>query len=411
MGDWAALPDDILVIILQLIVIGKDHCSFGCVCRSWRRAALLFLSIFVPKGAPCLIVPDKNTSCSSIAHQHRRLLLAFQIGKDIAEIEGFLPQIRIPPRDICLGSYQGWLVMISKYVKIYIWNPFSCTSIDLLMCKYYRLSGLQLCMLSLYEKEIKLAVLDMYISKAILSTVPTAPNCFIFIIYGYKNFAFCNVSDKVWRYMFRPQSNHDPTTPPQSYTDAVYFKGQFYIVSASGEIFSCDVTASRPGLISVYGPPPKTLSAHQWYLVECRGELYRVMQQLMRCRFAAGKDDDACIGIDNQDLHQALDEHFRGESYGCNGFEVHKLMSDTVGWIQVRNFEGNAVFLGRNQSFSLSNPGDYGYKRNRIYFTDHRSINNDMGVFNLEDGTMESPLYKTNSRFIVPPAIWMIPNT
>ncbi|XP_038711623.1 F-box protein SKIP23-like [Tripterygium wilfordii] len=419
MRDWAELPLDALQVILQKLIIGKDYYRFACACRSWSSVVVTYLSRYAPMDSPCLIV-------SGTTSQSRHLACA--VGKDIAKDQDFLPQISVPLREICIGSYQGWVVMIDDDIDMYLLNPFSDTCIDLPQIDMLEINNLGSFIIHgiSFNMDGKLARFNYCIGKVILSTIPTASDCFVLFIYGHKKLAFCKVGDEAWSYIDDGALRYDIDRNPKFYMDAIYFKGLFYVVSARGEIFACDLTVSEPTLTEIYGNgsltshalinsvlPPYTQLL--WYLVECRGELFRILQAAK----PQGKEEDHVnlaepIVIEGEDGHKTLDNLYQGVSYGSFYFEIHKLdtrSGSKPSWVQVDTFEGDAVFLGRNQSFSLSNPLDFGYKGNRIYYTDHRSVNIEPGVFKLEDGIVE-PLYKSNSSgLIVPPAIWVIPRS
>lgn len=111
------------------------------------------------------------------------------------------------------------------------------------------------------------------------------------------------------------------------------------------------------------------------------------------------------------------------------GFKVYKLDVSRKSWVEVRDLGGDSLFLGKNSSSSISS-GDFpGYKGNRIYFTDDnphvfgqafnpaesRGIKFDMGIYNLDDGLIESlhvPGYKDDAKNSYwPPPIWVLPKS
>ncbi|XP_038725595.1 F-box protein SKIP23-like isoform X2 [Tripterygium wilfordii] len=230
MRDWAELPLDALQLILQKLIIGKDYYRFACVCRSWSSVAVTYLSRYAPMDSPCLIV-------SGTTSQSRHL--AFVVGKDIAKEQDFLPQISVPLREICIGSYQGWVVMIDDDIDIYLLNPFSDTCIDLPQIDMLELNNLGSFIINGFNFNMdgKLARFNFCIGKVILSTIPTASDCFVLFIYGHKKLAFCKVGDEAWSYIDDGALRYDIDRNPKFYMDAIYFKGQFYVVSARGEIY------------------------------------------------------------------------------------------------------------------------------------------------------------------------------
>ncbi|XP_038678603.1 putative F-box protein At5g55150 [Tripterygium wilfordii] len=418
MRNWAELPQDVLLVILQKLIIGKDYHRFAFVCRSWTGVVVNYLERYAPSGSPCLIVPAPGIASKSKS----RRLLASPVGKDIDKEQDFLPQVRVPLQDVYIGSHQGWLIMLTDAMGMYLLNPISDTRINLPEIWLLELNNIYRYTIAMIYLEPMWPRLSFCRSKVILSTIPTASDCFVLLIYGYKKLAFCKVGDEDWTFIDDKAFRYRIEKNFRFFMDAIYLKGQFYVVSARGEIFGFDLTVSEPKLTTMYAHGLHTnalihrVPSHDWqllwYLVECRGQLFRILQvEKRRIEEEDHVNQAEAIGIGAEHPHTPLDKLYCRVSYSSYCFEVCKLdtrSGSKPSWIQVDNFEGDAVFLGRNQSFSLSNPHEFGYKRNRIYFTDHASVNNDMGVFNLEDGTVE-PLYKTNSRFILPSAIWVIP--
>lgn len=87
-------------------------------------------------------------------------------------------------------------------------------------------------------------------------------------------------------------------------------------------------------------------------------------------------------------------------------------------WESMTSLDDKVLFLGENASLALKASNYRGCKGNRIYFTDDYSGANydsiasiagdhDVGVYNLEDGSIESlPCYPQNSHW----PIWITPS-
>ncbi|XP_038711842.1 uncharacterized protein LOC120006036 [Tripterygium wilfordii] len=286
------------------------------------------------------------------------------------------------------------------------------------------------------------------ISKAFLSTTPTNSNCcFVMVIHeGFREFAYCKVGDTTWR----PINGPDLTGKPYSfYVDAIYFKGKFYVIARTRVIYICDLAALEPTMIEYcLGPEPSPHSS-QMYLVESgEGELLLVFQ-ISTCNYYEDLIDDEleCVEVHlrratNKSTEKRIeipskhsryedvidtydyDNNFRHASHKrvfvTQYFEVYKLdtrSKSEPSWIElVESLNGESLFVGLNQSFSVSNPRLFGYKENKIYFTDnvifmHQTFccsGNDMGVFDLKECTVES-LDMRHFKYTRPPPIWVIP--
>ncbi|KAF9609344.1 hypothetical protein IFM89_015599 [Coptis chinensis] len=116
--------------------------------------------------------------------------------------------------------------------------------------------------------------------------------------------------------------------------------------------------------------------------------------------------------------HQNHATEFEVWRYRTTKFTVYKL-EETDGyrkWKKVKNIGANAFFLGYNSSFSLAASKNFGCKQNSIYFTEFQPplswmvpMWHDIGIFNLEDGSVES-IYPVDSNPIRPPPFWFTPN-
>ncbi|XP_038683510.1 uncharacterized protein LOC119983853 isoform X1 [Tripterygium wilfordii] len=413
MADWSELPPDLLLTIARkLINVPDDHYRLSCVCRSWSHVILDYLNRYVLPYSPCLMVPGINCD---VTCKFRRLL-SFPVGKDITKEGERLPQIPVPHIDLCRGSYEGWLVMIKNNLDMYLLNPFSDRRIDL---------PSETTLQQPSDGEERLSKWDVY--KAILSKNPSdASDCFVMVLFD--GLAFCKLGDKVWTPI------HHQRQTWEGYMDALYFKGNFYIVSSNSVTYICDVRASpQPSMTKIEVEQCLLCS---FFLVESRGELWKIYcgtgydssedeeefpedlhteDHVINQAEQSGNGDLNCF-----DKYDLVDHnHYFSSSLKTKYFCVWKL--DTVGgskpsWIDVENLDGVALFLGLNQSFSLSDPRIFGYQENRIYYTDSsRELHKrgwpsgyDTGIFNFRDDTIES-LYKTDSKSVKPPAIWVTP--
>ncbi|XP_038711843.1 F-box protein KIB4-like [Tripterygium wilfordii] len=436
MADWTQLPHDILWtnILCKLSVV--DHYRLSLVCKSWRSVTVEYINGYPSPGAPpCLMVPGtdilRDTNCKT-----RRILVSPVL---LPPNNNHIPKVGVPHVDLCRGSYQGWLVMINNDMDMYLLNPFSRKRIDLpsvmtlempcprdrFMCKWQ-------------------------ISKAFLSTTPTNSNCcFVMVIHeGFREFAYCKVGHTTWRPINGPDLTGKPySVSTSAYWDAIYLKGKFYVIAGTKVIYVCDLAAIEPTMIEYCSGPEPSPNSSQMYLVESGGgELllifristrhYDLIDDELECvevhlRRAANKSTVKRIEIpskhsryedviDTYDYENNFLLQYHNHRFVTQYFEVYKLdtrSKSEPSWTELEeSLDGESLFVGLNQSFSISNPRLFGYKENQIYFTDNALTThqifcysgNDMGVFDLKECTVES-LDMRHFKYTTPPPIWVIP--
>ncbi|KAF9606219.1 hypothetical protein IFM89_023802 [Coptis chinensis] len=95
------------------------------------------------------------------------------------------------------------------------------------------------------------------------------------------------------------------------------------------------------------------------------------------------------------------------------GFQVYKLdFGSPNKWIEIQSLGDCALFLGYSSSFSLLSSDFSGSKSNCICFTNEQGFGGqDMGIFNLEDGSINKFLYPSETLLVMPLPIWFAPNT
>lgn len=195
------------------------------------------------------------------------------------------------------------------------------------------------------------------------------------------------------------------------YSGAIYYKEKFHVVDSYGKVFICDIDASVPTITEFPWQPKLSEVVQEWYLVEMGGELLRVCRKvaLNNQKFYDSDEDDNNNNYD-------ISIHVRQYTYMTYRFKICKLDSSNKKWVPVMDLGEYALFLGLNNSASMSVVDFPGIKANHIYFTDDRVIAHhlfdhsgyDMGIFNLEDSTIEQ-LYMKDSELTRPPAVWVTP--
>lgn len=233
---------------------------------------------------------------------------------------------------------------------------------------------------------------DSFFKKVILSTSPSDQSNYIVlaIINQTGDLAYCKKGDLSWKFIDDAQGYCE---------DAIYFQGMFYAVNKFGGIVVCDVNFDSPRVSFIN--TPHQVGGDMQYLVACMDELLLVTRY--------------------------LELEFDGDSrqldiiYRTTEFQVSRLDLKGPKWEVVTSLDDWVLFVGENSSFVLSASDFPECKGNQIYFTDDYSEWNydgvngdhDLGVYNLEDGSIEDlPCYPRNSYSgrCWPPPIWVSPN-
>lgn len=243
-------------------------------------------------------------------------------------------------------------------------------------CNYYSLTDMR----------------DSFIKKNVLSNSPSSgfPFVALAIINPGDVLAFCKSGLNSWKYIEEAGSFTE---------DVTYMNGLFYAVDKYGNVAVCDVRGDLPIVEFIYNPQ-LILSGDMRYLVVSMGKLLLVTRFL-----------ELSLGLESV-LGNVLCRTGR--------FHVFKLDSVQLKWEEMMSLDNMVLFLGNNSSLALMASDFPGCKGNKIYFSDdhseaqyYDSINEDVGVYNLEDGSVDTlPCCPGNSdpQLLWSPPIWIAPN-
>ncbi|PIA61570.1 hypothetical protein AQUCO_00300827v1 [Aquilegia coerulea] len=230
--------------------------------------------------------------------------------------------------------------------------------------------------------------------KVVLSANPTLnPNNYVVIaIFGsYSKMAFYKPGDDAWTSLdIKPSSKNQAwiqarelsDRPASLQQDVIYYKNKFYAVDFFGALWVYGLSVPHPRLYNMV-PSHDNQFYHLKYIVQSCGHLLLV-----------GRN---CPMLD---------------------VETKKLDWYDLKWVETKNLCGQMLFLGDNESLSLSASDYPGCKQNHIYFTDNyldRYYSGecpgppDMGVYNLEDGTVEPHYQVTQFKRFLPAPVWIEP--
>ncbi|TXG50526.1 hypothetical protein EZV62_023050 [Acer yangbiense] len=359
--DWSAVDDLLLVEISQRMVLHTDFAAFRGVCTSWRSA--------VPKEnfklkMPWLLLPPKI--CSDLRD--------FVIPPQGVTRRTLLPEANAK---MCFSS-KGWLITIARDLSMNLLHPFSRDQIKLPHIKSFD-NRRSLDMSKTYAS---------FIHKVVLSSDPLlTSDSIVMVIHGDKGvLAYSKPGDKAWTTI---------NTWRGKYFDFTFYKGRFYAINSHGKIMACDVRGDNPTIAQQVANMPDNIPlCEKVYIVESLGRLLVVIRD----------------GVSLRPIKKESSQ----TTYGNYGFRVYEVDLSTNNWTRIKDMGNTTLFLGHSSSMSIESDGVYA-KPNRIYFTDDcidaywfkkKGGGKDMGIYNIEDGSIE-PYLLGDSRHRLTPPMWV----
>ncbi|XP_058203103.1 putative F-box protein At1g65770 [Rhododendron vialii] len=366
MGNWAELPEDILVLIAKRITLFEDFLFFSGVCRSWRSVAVND-NFKESDQIPWLMLSEKDKP-------DERQFVSMRKGGVIRTIN--LPEAR---GKRCLETL-GWLVTTSEDSDINLLHPFTRVQINvshISTSEYYHPRR---------NKHLR------FINKAILSSRPEEGKDYVLmVIYaggdtGGGFLAFWRSRDKSWI-----------AVNIVWFYDINFYNGLCYGVrgTVSTEILAFDVWGPNPtvALVVGYGPSHVYFEGFKKpHIVESAGVVlivHRIFGQVSPSTFS---EDDPYI-------------------FETCRFTVFEFDSSEKGkGVEKTSLGNSALFLGDNASVSVDTSRFPGIKANCIYYTDSfKRGGNYMGIYNMEDGSL-SPCYEGDPSSLICPPMWVNPS-
>ncbi|KAG8375358.1 hypothetical protein BUALT_Bualt10G0091800 [Buddleja alternifolia] len=365
MADWSNLPADLLLLIAKRLHFAEDYAKISAVCKSWRA----------------IILQKDNQSCSllpwlMLTENESRDIRGFYspFNKKVCEL--YLPEIR---GKRCWGSSHGWLITLNTAYEMHLLNPMS--RVQILLPPLHICSNLKNLICNPTEFR------NTFVYKVVLSSDPLSGNCVALAVYSDNKMAFAKLGDDAW-------------TPlqccPSVINDVICFGGKFYATDSSGDVISCDMNGIHLKTL----PLTSSFEAYELdeittYIVEIGGKIHVVLRFMYEDRYGDGP-------------------FLRTWNFKIYGLDVC-----TEKWEEVGSLGNWSIFVGSNDSFSVS---CYDYpecRSNCVYFSDdysERYYDNsttfnsfDMGICSLDNHKIQ-PLFENDSSssvYSVP--VWMKP--
>ncbi|GAB2289267.1 hypothetical protein Dimus_023572 [Dionaea muscipula] len=396
--DWSDLPSELLVSISEKLMIYADYIRLRSVCLNWR-SGLPTTPHHLPCQLPWLMLPPLiTTSTSSSTSDHRRSCRGFYnlVNNKVHYLN--LPEAS-RPRRVCCSSL-GWLVVVNETPEIYCLNPLTRSKVylpplstfpNVIDFSFYNVGREYIVRNSMgyvYSRNLK-QMRDFYLKKVVFSASPgNGGDYIVMAIVNYTGeMVYCEGGDDSWRLI--------EGATRFSCEDVIYDKGLFFGVDKFGKIATVDVRTAngRPLVKLKIIKTPVVFGGDMMYLVNLEDDLLLVTRVL----------GVQCLSADYL-VHKTTQ------------FYVHKLDTSEPRWEVVRELGNYALFFGLNSSLLRSASDFGGCKGNCIYFTDDHSEYasddgwryHDMGIFNLEGGSIEPlPCYCEGSDCA---PMWITPN-
>ncbi|XP_010266938.1 PREDICTED: F-box protein SKIP23-like [Nelumbo nucifera] len=393
MAEWSQLPHELLELIAKQLTTYFDVLRFRAVCSTWR-SAVSPRRYRLPGRFP-ILTNEEVTDTSGGFYLSKRSI--FRLG---------LPENH---RQVVAGAgSDGWLIKVEEDTPevMHLLNPLSRNQIKPLPATFPKVLDLSEIRVSELGQEYVLQYVDyrssgdadnLYMEKVVFSLNPAYGHDYMLLtIHVSGKLAMFKSGDETWTII------QDLTFP---YDDVIHFKGKFYAVDHTGRTVTVD---SSPAVTVIAFP---VFGGDKKFLVESEGDLLLVDMYL-----SVGPDDDPNNNEDEDAIFGHIDSYIIEKTVK---FEVFKLDPGRQKWVSMKSLGDRLLFLGDNCSFSASASDFAGCKGNCIYFTDNFFHSNgeedgapfmdhDIGVFNLEDGSI-GPLasYPGYSKLFWPPPSWI----
>ena len=403
MGRWFELPADLIQIIEDCLLLYVDKVRIRAICMGWNS--------HLPK------IPNQTEM------QFPLLLQALDNNKDASHalfnpIKKKLYLLNLPEAQgkLFKRSSHGWVVTIgekhsSKPTEMCLINPltrvqiklpsrnkftdvrkYRADKVDQEYCVFIYGEGGEL--FNFYSHDI---INFVYTDKVVLSSAPSSDNCLLVAIYGpSRRLACCKLKDKRWRPLLKNNSEGIPGT---QIVDIIFHNGKLHALNQTGQV----LVFENIGL----GLSPKVT------------EIARMLpfRQEALWKYLVVSSDGGLIMVAR--YFHFIETNSMDTIPRTYWFKAFKLDSTNLSWVEVKNIGDDILFVGLNSSFSISSRHFPEYKRNHVYFTDsslsfdtfvynNREESSDTGVFNLEDGTLQSlPGFENHPKFVWPPPLWV----
>ncbi|XP_030963400.1 uncharacterized protein LOC115984520 [Quercus lobata] len=298
--------------------------------------------------------------------------------------------------------------MLDDEANPVLFNPFSRVHIQLLLIPVEFFNPIDRSKFAQIKKD--------FISEAILFADPSHSNNFgvVVMIYGtLSSLAFCKQGDTTWT-NFAGEN--------RGYYDIICHDNRLYALRYNCSVEVWEFQSALPTKILIIEPTttlkhvdgklPRDKVSTQLYLVKISSDFLIIQRTIGNFVNAEGDVVDESYLLSSSDTQPLVCP------YRTKLFCVYKLDLSKKKLVKVESLKDQVVFLGGNQSMSVSSHDFSECISNSIYFTDDRwsemDVDNmygghDFGLFNLDDEEIR-PIYHSDLEKFDPPPFWITPN-
>ncbi|KAH0994319.1 hypothetical protein GBA52_018183 [Prunus armeniaca] len=408
--EWASLPLLVVFLVLDKLMEPIDHVRFAAVCKEWSCLAKDY-NRSTQRWSPMLMIPTQ------LAKSNQTLVYSDFEGKIYKNIQGIELPEPMPKTEIthiynpiynrhCCSAGYGWLAIVDCYyhyqggnrhhrVIITLSNPFSSSK---------AVPPSHISLPPLESKDILFALSSgrevETRAKVMLSADPALnPDSYAVIAFFpgdfhifYTGARFTEEGRSIWR-------NHRNAS--FQFYDAIFYKGLVYAADhVRGSIHSFDLNLMMEEIFDYSrtcfpAQPYYDMFEHHpfcppYVVKSTKGDLLHVV------RFCELKKEDGSSSSSSSSSSRGeyITTHFM--VFKVPPFNDEECESYESGeYVELESLGDEALFVGDNYSVSVLASKFGGCQPNCIYFTDdsinfrqNASIACDMGIFNLEDGTI-----------------------
>ncbi|MBA0806414.1 hypothetical protein Gohar_005868 [Gossypium harknessii] len=406
-----------------------DLIQAKAVCSSWNLAAEEFVS-----KMPWLMLPSKK----EVEEGDGAFVNNNGYNGFFNLCENRVYNLKTTPMEFrescCIGSSNGWLVFLEHKAVPFLFNPFKQIKIHLPSVDYllglkkmernedgeYEFDYLKKNQRFFFKVCGKEQVRECFIQKAILSGKPDCNENFGVVL-------LCNNREEIAYHQrgYNSWTVIDVSHPP--YRDIICHKNHLYALTGNNSIEvwdlggrdyvgrivnKSDIVLPFPDKSHTKGNSLRGFGTSKFYLVESCDDL------LLIVRFTGDYVDFDGTLLTEWDLLTETCTQPKICPYRTCFFHVYQLDFDELKWVEVESLNDRALFLGGNQSVSVSVQSFPHCETNSIYFTDdcwekmeedYNYGGHDMGIYNIKDESFK-PIYEFSSDKIQPPPCWIIPS-
>ncbi|TVT98506.1 hypothetical protein EJB05_56189, partial [Eragrostis curvula] len=383
--DWSGLPVDVLAGVLALLEI-PDIFSSGAVCRSWNEAYLAVRrrGLFSRRQqSPCLLYFSIDHG-PDVATLHRLITGSrpYHVALSPADGDDDATTSFVHPRHV-VGCSHGWLVAADLRCELHLENPVTRRRIAMPPANTLVVFNPRLDWSS--PKTMDDVRRSLYV-RAILSSDPGDSSCTVLLINQTENYlSFARPGDPSWTMI---QEDIDC----QTYHDCMYDATDcmFYAVRSSGEVHAIFLNAPDPVVSSIFPPISckKSINCTKYIARAPWGDLLQIWRK---------------YGYTNG----------RKRTYELTVYKVDMVEEKLH---EINELQGNALFIGFNESFFVAAKDFPGLAPNCVYLAhdrarnSHKSTLQEVVVFDIQDGSFRDFMPAPNAWLKLPPPIWIRPS-